>query len=81
MLLVLGGVEGGFQLDLELVMKLLHAAAALLLVLSVAGCAGMAPKPAATATPAPSGPVYSVMPPMTMYGCDTLIAHRMGKPC
>ena len=41
----------------------------------------MAPKPAATATPAPSGPVYSVMPPMTMYGCDTLIAHRMGKPC
>jgi hypothetical protein len=62
-------------------MKLLHAVAALLFVLFVAGCASMAPKPAATATPAPSGPVYSVMPPMTMYGCDALIARRMGKPC
>jgi hypothetical protein len=59
-------------------MRLLQAAAALLFVLSVAGCATkpMAPTPVASA-----GPVYSVMPPMTTYGCDALISARMGKPC
>jgi hypothetical protein len=65
-------------------MRLLQAAAALLFVLlAAAGCASnpMAPKPAATVTPAPSGTVVAVTPPMTTYGCDALIALRMGRPC
>jgi hypothetical protein len=63
-------------------MRLLQAAAALLFVLLVAGCASkpMAPKPAATVTPAPTGPA-NVTPPMTAYGCDAIIARRMGKSC
>jgi hypothetical protein len=64
-------------------MRLLQAAAALLFVLFAAGCAStpMAPKPAATMSPAPSGTFVSMTPPMTTYGCDALIARRMGKPC
>ncbi len=59
-------------------MRLLQAAAALLFVLLAAGCAS---KPAATVTPAPSGTVVSMTPPMTTYGCDALIARRMDKSC
>jgi hypothetical protein len=64
-------------------MRLLQAAAALLFVLLAAGCASnpMAPKPAATVTPAPSGTDVAVTPPMTTYGCDALIALRMGRSC
>ena len=64
-------------------MRLLQAAAALLFVLLAAGCASkpMAPKPAATVTPAPAGTVVSMTPPMTTYGCDALIALRMGRSC
>jgi hypothetical protein len=38
-------------------------------------------KPAATVTPAPAGTVVSMTPPMTTYGCDALIALRMGRSC
>jgi PBP1b-binding outer membrane lipoprotein LpoB len=64
-------------------MKLLQAAAAVLFVLFVAGCATkpMAPQPAAAVTPAPSGTFVSMTPPMTTYGCDAVIARRMGKSC
>jgi hypothetical protein len=62
-------------------MRFLQAAAAVLFVFFAAGCAHqpMAPKPAAT--PAPAGTFVSMTPPMTTYGCDALIARRMGKPC
>ena len=64
-------------------MRLLQAAAALLFVLLAGGCASnpMAPTPAASVTPAPSGTVVAVAPPMTTYGCDAFIALRMGRSC
>jgi PBP1b-binding outer membrane lipoprotein LpoB len=64
-------------------MRLLQAAAALLFVVLLAGCASnpMAPKPAASVARAPSGTVVAVTPPMTTYGCDALIARRMGRSC
>jgi hypothetical protein len=61
--------------------RFLHAAA-VLIVLVTAGCAHppMAPKPAAAATPAAPGTV-AIVPPMTTYGCDPLLAGRLGKSC
>ena len=47
-------------------MKIVHAAAALLLVLATAGCASTG---------------SSGTPWMTAYGCDPLIAVRYGKSC
>jgi hypothetical protein len=65
--------------NLEPVMRLLQAAAVLLFALAAAGCAT---KPMASAPPAPQPlGVVPVAVPQTTYGCDVLIAHRMGKPC
>jgi hypothetical protein len=60
-------------------MRLLQAAAVLLFALAAAGCAT---KPMASAPPAPQPlGVVPVVVPQTAYGCDVLIAHRMGKSC
>ncbi len=50
-------------------MRLVKAAAAVLFLLAVAGCAS---------SPPPSG---SATPWITAYGCDPLIAMRHGKSC
>jgi hypothetical protein len=65
-------------------MKLLQAAAAVLLVFLVAGCAGMKPPPPAPAATAASSQwarESPMVPPMTTYGCDSTLAMRMGKSC
>jgi len=60
------GASTVVQHNLEPTMKIVHAAAALLLVLATAGCASTG---------------SSGTPWMTAYGCDPLIAVRYGKSC
>jgi hypothetical protein len=60
-------------------MRVVQLATILLFAVLAAGCAT---KPMASAPPAPQPlGVVPVVVPQTAYGCDVLIAHRMGKPC